>query len=574
MQWPARKVKALEKLVSKANSTSGTSGACIVVNLPPLDSPRSRLSSANGLGHAYAVLRDLEETLLTIQDRSSREYMREAVRCYHAGAYRAAVVMAMAAAMDDLRRKLAAQAASGGAAQSVKEAAQHIEQLYKDQQAFESTLIDVCEQGANIFTPAEASKLRLLLKLRHLCAHPSGHEGTAEEAREVITSVIDFVLSRQALLGMIAVTALLERLEGPFFFPNPAQPADTVKGEIGQLQPSLYRALASKLTEKVLVAARDDSKRAILRRKPGIRENGARFLCGMVALTADARDAVWNYLGALLEADETALDALTILAADPRGISSAIPLTRERGIALARRHLKVSEARSVVREWVMASLLTKEEAAEIEALAAQVLLATLGPTSAQEVAELGWSSLVHGLLKKCAEDAGSSNFHLSNAAIDVMQGLPVDMAVQVTSQQRVQYLFGIAASSDRPVYYGYRAREVVEKGLGPRADFVDSLVGFARDEPSDMRECNVSWLHLARLLRSSARVDALVSVLAIFVSHEGKYYHATKAMLDECRSIAEVAEISQKLLDAGNAALAARSASLFTHPEASSGTKT
>jgi hypothetical protein len=47
------------------------------------------------------MLRDLEELLLTITDSASREFMREAVRCYNVGAHRAAVVMAVAAGMDD-----------------------------------------------------------------------------------------------------------------------------------------------------------------------------------------------------------------------------------------------------------------------------------------------------------------------------------------------------------------------------------------------------------------------------------------------------------------------------------------
>src|SRR5262245_34472928 len=114
------------------------------------------------------MLRDLEEVLLSIPDPESRNFMREAVRCYHTGAYRAAVVMAVAAGMDDLRRKLNEQAASGGAPAPLRAGAQRIEAIFVDQQAYESTLIDVCEKDASIYSPAEANKLRLLLKTRHL----------------------------------------------------------------------------------------------------------------------------------------------------------------------------------------------------------------------------------------------------------------------------------------------------------------------------------------------------------------------------------------------------------------------
>ena len=120
-------------------------------------------------------MRDLEELLHSIQRSSSKDFMKEAIRCYNAGAYRAAVVISVAAGMDDLRMKLNEFVNDGGASPNVVAMQKDIEKIYKDQKAYESILIENCEKKADMLTPAEARKLELMLKNRHLCAHPSGH---------------------------------------------------------------------------------------------------------------------------------------------------------------------------------------------------------------------------------------------------------------------------------------------------------------------------------------------------------------------------------------------------------------
>ena len=146
------------------------------------------------------VIRDLEEQLLRIPRPEAREQMAEAVRCYHAGAHRAAIVMAFAAAMDDLRRKLVDLAGSGGASSDLKAAVGHIESTFALQRAFEEDAIATAQVHAQLISPDEAKALQSYLKLRHLCAHPSGYVATAEEARAVIARVTDSVLSRPATL--------------------------------------------------------------------------------------------------------------------------------------------------------------------------------------------------------------------------------------------------------------------------------------------------------------------------------------------------------------------------------------
>lgn len=166
------------------------------------------------------MIRDLESMILTISDPASRDYVREALQCYNAGAYRAAVVLSVAAGMDGLRRRLADLANSGGVSADTTTAHANIDRAFNNQDSFERTLIDASEKAVSFLTVSEAKKLRALFDVRNLCAHPSGHIGTAEEARDAMTTVIDFILSRPALMGMTGISTLLDRLKSPNFFPN------------------------------------------------------------------------------------------------------------------------------------------------------------------------------------------------------------------------------------------------------------------------------------------------------------------------------------------------------------------
>lgn len=498
------------------------------------------------------MLRDLEEVLLTITDSASREFMREAVRCYHAGAYRAAVVMAVGAGMDDLRRKLNEQAASGGAPAAAKAAASRIETAFKDQDAFESALIDACEKDAAIFGPADAAKLRLLLKTRHLCAHPSGHASTAEEAREVIASIVDLILSRPALFGMIAVSEIFARLAGAVFFPNPNQAAPTVALEIQALQPSLYKALAVKVADLIL----EDAKRPKL--PPSfsqVRGNAVLFLVGLLGVTAATREAVWGVLTKLIESGDTAGDALYIMSTDPTGLALAPALTRDRAVALVRRHMNVPQARTTARSWLAGGLLTADEAKEIVTLASAAVLGKLTDRTPTEVGELGVPEVEQAFFAKAAEEAGSGTYDISNAAVAAIQAMPPEMAARMTLAHRAQYVLGVAASSDGEPYHGREARKAVDTGLGPRADFVDSLAAWAAQLPDTLRSARIAWRQLVKLLVTANRVDVLDAVLRVFVSHEAEQNAPWPDALDDIAAIPSLAALAGQMRAARTAAI-------------------
>ncbi|MEW5607110.1 hypothetical protein, partial [Pseudomonas juntendi] len=53
-----------------------------------------------------AHLTDMEELIATISDAEIRDYMREAMSCYMAGAYRGSIVLSYIALFDDILVKL------------------------------------------------------------------------------------------------------------------------------------------------------------------------------------------------------------------------------------------------------------------------------------------------------------------------------------------------------------------------------------------------------------------------------------------------------------------------------------
>lgn len=496
-------------------------------------------------------------------DRESREFMREAVRCYGAALYRSSVVMAVAAGMDDLRRKLNEQAASGGAPAVAKAAANRIETTFKDQKSFESDLIDACEREASIYGPAEAAKLRVLLKTRHLCAHPSGHVSTAEEAREVITSIVDLVLSRPALFGMTGVSEIIARLTSEVFFPNANQSVSIVASEIAALQPTLYKALASKVVELILANPKAPTFPHAL---PTVRVNATTFLTGMLGVSPEARHIVWSVLSRLIESSDTASDALSIIAADPLGLPLAPPLTRDRALALVRRNVNTSRLRLTAGAWLTTlGVLTTDETSELETLASAAVLNQLSAATPVQVAELGVPAIEQKFFAKAVEMADSGTFAVSNGAVAAIQALPPDMASRMTMPHRVQYILAVAASSEGEQHYGREARKVVEKGLGPRADFVDALSDWVAQQPEQVRTTRVPWDQLARILVNARRLEVLESLLRTFVSHEGDQYAPGDGALDAIAATAPtLAKLALDMKATRKAALLSREDGLLS----------
>ena len=82
-----------------------------------------------------STLADMEELLASISNKDMVDYMREALICYGASAYRGCIVMSYLALFDDLKLKLGELAKINGLAKTIW---QEVERRSGNQEIFES----------------------------------------------------------------------------------------------------------------------------------------------------------------------------------------------------------------------------------------------------------------------------------------------------------------------------------------------------------------------------------------------------------------------------------------------------
>ncbi len=189
----------------------------------------------------------MEELLARIQNKEIAEYMREALGCYNAAAYRACIVLSYIAVFDDLRRKLLQLAAINSTAKAISK---EVEQRAVGQQIYESYMVDQLK-AEGLVSEIEAFRLDQIRILRNKAAHPSGLHPSPEEARYVYFETVDKFLSRPELNTTHAVDNILKGLTNNNFFPS--RNIDDVKlivsSEILSIHPLALPYLVVKLCE-------------------------------------------------------------------------------------------------------------------------------------------------------------------------------------------------------------------------------------------------------------------------------------------------------------------------------------
>ncbi len=172
------------------------------------------------------MLIDLDELVSECPDPRSRKYIREAVQCYKAGAYRSSVVACWIAVVFDLVDKIREIGAAGDLA-----AQQTIATFDKARQehdvraslSFEKDLLTLARDKFEFISPIEFIDLSRLVDDRNRCAHPSQvsdnevFEATPELARLHIVNAVKYVLSKPAAQGKAALDQLLADLDSRFF---------------------------------------------------------------------------------------------------------------------------------------------------------------------------------------------------------------------------------------------------------------------------------------------------------------------------------------------------------------------
>lgn len=204
-----------------------------------------------------------EEMIVHCVDEEAKVHIREAIRCYEAGAYRASIVSAHVSVCFDLIAKLRSLGAGGDAV-----AAGMVTKLDNLQQqlssgnlaaisgllAFERTLLEDFRDKFDFFGTQEFEELSRLRADRNRCAHPTfAHDALpyappAELARLHIRSALTYVLSQPPRQGKAALASLRATVASPYFPLTLDEAVRRLRGsEIGTARDVLVRAFVDDL---------------------------------------------------------------------------------------------------------------------------------------------------------------------------------------------------------------------------------------------------------------------------------------------------------------------------------------
>lgn len=208
---------------------------------------------------------DLEELVLRCRSPITRPHIDEAVGCYRAGAYRAAIVVTWLAVVHDLLGKLHELELAGD-----KRAAAVLKELAGLQSAgpqgirkaleFErDTLLQKAETEFELLTPGERMDLERLKQDRDRCAHPSldlagaQFQPTAELARLHLRTAVDHVVSREPAQGIAALARIWADI-GSSYFPTSSVDVEPVlrAGPLARARPTLIRSVLLGLSKSLL----------------------------------------------------------------------------------------------------------------------------------------------------------------------------------------------------------------------------------------------------------------------------------------------------------------------------------
>ena len=138
------------------------------------------------------MIRDMELLLNTVYDDEIKSYLREALNCYSAEAYRACVIMSIIGGIHDLHNKLKILAPSN---HDIADLEKKVSDSKEKLNPYERLLVDGCARSdIDLLTPSEAKEINRCFDIRNDCAHPSDYNCTAETARYVYSTIIDILL--------------------------------------------------------------------------------------------------------------------------------------------------------------------------------------------------------------------------------------------------------------------------------------------------------------------------------------------------------------------------------------------
>lgn len=386
----------------------------------------------------------MEELLTKIPSAAIRDYMREAMSCYMAGAYRGAVVLSYIALFDDVLAKLGELANVNAKAKVIFTEAT---KRKTDQDVYESYLIDQLTSNA-LISGLDSSFLTTLRTLRNKSAHPSGHTPSPEEARFIFFETIDRFLSRAILSTTHLVGELVGRLKNTNFFPSPVVDdiAVVVSDELADLDDAALPQLVAKLSAATTSADAETQK------------NSTFFLIGLAKIDKEAANAVLRSKLVASKADDATYQdlLLQLLSANGKLIVGLSGATMDR--LRATLSAKIAVTTSALSEnnlshptKVLSSIASVIPEAQLLTLFGQELEALFQKRSHSAfVVKLvsDKPSLLPLYLPAMLSRAGSSDFGTANAFSNAVETLDSSLSALLPDEAAFQLLVAIMKAAD------------------------------------------------------------------------------------------------------------------------------
>ncbi|WP_139398311.1 hypothetical protein [Aeromonas dhakensis] len=220
-----------------------------------------------------ANLKDFEDLISKIANKEIKDYMKESMTCYYAGAYRGSIILSYISLFDDLLLKLDAVSDVNKKAKTLLT---EVNKRKQSQDVYENYLL---EQLASIglISGLDKDTVDLIKDRRNKSAHPSGHTPSAEEARYIFSEVVEKFLSKPVLSTNSLVDRILSRLGNANFFTSTfiTDTRNVTEHEIKNIHTISYPYMLSKLLLE-------------FKESEGERKKNASFLLdGMAALDWD-----------------------------------------------------------------------------------------------------------------------------------------------------------------------------------------------------------------------------------------------------------------------------------------------
>jgi hypothetical protein len=227
---------------------------------------------------------DLEELLGQVRDAGAKDQLREAINCYHAGAYRSAIVSTWVAVVFDYVAKLRELDMTGNRAARTKlDTLDAIRTNHELPQllSFEKDLVEEAVTSFELISPVESVDIKRLYEDRNRCAHPSltaqdeVFRPSAELARAHIVAAVRNMLGQAPIQGTAAANRIFTEIVSESFPTDPLKASEYLgHGPLGRAKDTLLRSVVIGVTKDLMTANRP----TIERKKQYATLNGVKIL--------------------------------------------------------------------------------------------------------------------------------------------------------------------------------------------------------------------------------------------------------------------------------------------------------